>query len=313
MRKDVIRDFDPCAGTLVIRPPTLNHPGKPWNKAKTQARVELRKPHQKLIAALAIRRIIEFVTPNENLPPIGNLDNVVYWLFPELNPEQPPPRPTSFSIGGVHFEPVVGPTSVKWFLSRAPYPSTQPTPDSWMDWRECVASIPVKRRFEKDPTWSGWRRFPFTKLWDGRYWVQIHSLVPDRFHIRPFSPEHAKAFRTALPPEQRERLEAVLKHYAPGKVRYTLPGIYAAEMDGEFVKSSVKNMTLLALPTLDIHVPGLKKWLRYEVSYKKIDLGLLERRRRGAKRRLVGFQPAYSTSRRLRSKREQRGRLAAVA
>lgn len=302
IREAIIREFDPCSGTLIIQPPTLNRKRRPRNRLYDRARAEARKPRQKLIAALAIRKMIDFITPNENLPPIGNLDNVVLLLFPELGRAHTASPSTSFSLGGVLFDPIKGSSPAKWFLSRAPYPSKQPVPEEWIDWRE---GITATRRFEKDPNWSGWRRFPTARLWDGRYWIQIQSLLPDRFYIRPFVPEHAKPFRAALTPDQRERLEAILKHYAPGKVRFTLPGIYMAEMEGSFPHAPVKKLTLVALPTLNIHLPGSKKWLKYEVSYKKIDLSLLGRRRRGAKKRLIGFQPTCSQSRRVRNRRRQ--------
>lgn len=301
IREAVIRDFDSTTGTLIVEMPKFIK--RRGNRLHDKARIEARKPHQRLIATLAIRNLIDFVTPNENLPPLGNLERVTHRLFPELDPEQPPPHPTAFSIGGVLFNPSVTSSSIKWFLSRAPYQSNQKLPEHWMDWRDVVTVKPLKKKFEKDPQWSGWRKFPSPRLWDGRFWVQLHSLAPERYHILPFRPEHAKAFRNDLPKEKRERLELILKHYAPGKIRYTLPGVYKAEVDGPRIKSPTVSMTLLALPTLGIHLPGLKKWFDYEVSYKKVDLSLLGLRKRGAREPLWGFRAAFSRSRKIRKKR----------
>jgi tRNA(Ile)-lysidine synthase TilS/MesJ len=305
-REAVIKDFDSCAGTLVVEMPNFTPKRLRRNRLYTSARIEARKPRQKLIAALVVRNLIDYVTPNEHLPPLGNLDSVVYRLFPELSPADSPSKPTAFSIGGVLFDPIVTQHSIKWFLSRAPYPSKAPLPEQWTDWREMATTKPrIVRKFEKDPQWSGWRRFQTPRLWDGRYWVQIHSLAADRIHILPFKPEHMKAFRKALPYDQRQRLEAILKHYAPGKVRYTLPAIYKADVAGLDMQSATVSMTLLALPTLGIHLPGLEKSLDYEVSYKKVDLSLLGLKRRGLREPLRGFHPSFSLSRRHRNKRNR--------
>jgi hypothetical protein len=55
--------------------------------------------------------------------------------------------------------------------------------------------------------------------------------------VAPFEAEHHKPFREALGTEREKReLAAVLRRYAPGKTRYTLPGIYATMDVGGLVK-----------------------------------------------------------------------------
>lgn len=304
-REAVIREFDSCAGTLIAEMPSFAPKRRRHNRLYTQARVEAKKPHQRIIAALVIRVLLDYVTPNEHLPPISNLDSAIRRLFPELDPSHSPPKHVGFSLGGVVFEPVITQHSVKWFLSRAPYNSKQPLPEHSIDWRG-LTTRHMEKRFERDPTWSGWRKFPTPRLWDGRYWVQVHSTRHERVHILPFQAEHTKPFRKALPRDQAARLEAVLQHYAPNKIRYTLPGIYICDTMERGVQPRSDQMTLLALPTLGIHLPGLNKWLKYEVSYKKVDLSLLALARRSRRESLRGYQPAYSQSRRQRTGRQRR-------
>jgi tRNA(Ile)-lysidine synthase len=102
----------------------------------------------------------------------------------------------------------------------------------------------------------------------------VSACIAAKFHVLPFLPSSAKPFRMALPPKERSNFEKVLKHYAPRKVRYSLPALYSVEEsnDGE---DSTQIMTLLALPTLGIHVPGLERWVKYEARYKNIDNTLL--------------------------------------
>lgn len=305
LREAVIREFDSCAGTLIAEMPNFGPKHRRHNRLYTRARIEAKKPHQRIIAALVIRALIDYVTPNEHLPPISNLESAVHRLFPELDPSGSPPKTVGFSLSGVVFDPVITQHSVKWFLSRAPYKSSQPLPDHNMDWRS-LASGQMDKRWERDPNWSGWRRFPTPRLWDGRYWVQIHSLRNVRIHILPFQPDHTKPFRKALPRDQAARLEAVLKHYAPNKIRYTLPGIYKTDVVDRGVQPRSDQLTLLALPTLGIHLPGLNKWLKYEASYKKVDLSLLGLARRSRRRPLRGYRPSHSQSRRRRNGRARR-------
>lgn len=303
-REAVIREFDSCVGTLIAAMPTFAPKRRRHNRLYTQARIEAKKSHQRTIAALVIRILIDYVTPLENLPQISNLEPVVHRLFPELDPNRSRSKPVAFSMGGVVFDPVVSQSSVKWFLSRAPYSTRQPLPETTIDWRGQIAKT-EENRYARDPNWSGWRHFLTPRFWDRRYWIQIRSPRPVRLHIRPFQPEHAKAFRKALPRDQQRRLEAVLQHYAPGKIRYTLPGVYMTEVDFREYPTS-DQLTLLALPTVGIQLPGLHKWLKYEVNYKKVDLSLLGLARRGSRRPLRGYRPSLSQSRRRRKARALR-------
>ncbi|EHK18712.1 uncharacterized protein TRIVIDRAFT_193824 [Trichoderma virens Gv29-8] len=276
VRENVIRDFDPNAGTLLVDVSTLWSEKPPqMRRPFAQAREEARKRSRRLMATIAVRKLIAFVTPELHLPPLTNLDNAVDRLFPDLSGTsntEPTAPPKAFSIAGVLFEPVPKMNSASWLLSRAPYPSRQPLPErklpGYLNYKagvfklEAAGEHPSRHRH-----WRGWKT---AKLWDGRFWIRVSACVAAKFHVLPFLPSYAKPFRMALPPRERASLEKVLKHYAPGKVRYSLPALYSVEESGQ-EEGSEPILTLLALPTLGIHVPGLERWVKYEARYKNID------------------------------------------
>ncbi|RFU73034.1 pp-loop family [Trichoderma arundinaceum] len=303
VRENVIQDFDPNAGTLLINVSTL------WREEPLQmrrpfalARDEARKRSRRLLATMAIRKLIAFVTPDLHLPPLTNLDNAVDRLFPDLfgmHDLVPVAQPKAFSIAGVLFEPVLEVDSVMWLLSRAPYSSRQPLPErklpGYLNYRAGVLRLEA----EGDPQpsrHSHWRSWKTAKLWDGRFWIRVSACVAAKFHVLPFLPSSAKPFRMALPPRERDNFERILKHYAPGKVRYSLPALYSVEGSGDG-EDSEQVMTLLALPTLGIHVPGLERWVKYEARYKNIDITLLgSAKRKGSKVPFLGH-PGRPTGR----------------
>jgi tRNA(Ile)-lysidine synthase len=225
MTRLVLTDFEPGAGTALIQLPTFCLPRAPRRCVSSRAHQERRLDHYRVIAALLIRRVLTLVTPEESLPTIPNLDSIVSRLFPSLvHGKHPPapPQPKAFSIAGVHFIPLMGPTHpLRWYISRAPYPSTVARP---------VVHFPrlfLRQRVRKPARrwpmgdWSEWR------LFDGRYWVRVRHRLPFRLIIAPFAAEHAKSFREKLPEDKRSLLAALLRRHAPAKVRFTLPALYA--------------------------------------------------------------------------------------
>lgn len=313
IREAVVQSFDPCAGTLIIKLPPFNaRKGRPA-RFHDAARDEARNSHQRLIAALAIRQLMDFVSPEKHLPPPSNLGNSVNQLFPELsldpNRENGARRPTAFSIGGVLFEPIIGSKTVMWYLSRAPYNARGEQPDVFVDWRDERSKAAHKESkshtgLEKsEQRHHGWRTMEPPRHWDGRFWISLASRVNERFHIRPYYHEHASAFKASLPVHERAHLERALKHYAPGKVRTTLPALYRAETETIRTRVERQHLTMLALPSFHIQVEGLDKWVQYDVSYKKWDKTLVGLEKRGTQRRLAGYHPSLSTSRARRRKR----------
>lgn len=303
MREAVIQDFDPNAGTMLIELPSFQPHTAPWRRLFARAREEACKPHRRLIAAIAVRKLLEFVTPDVNVTSIANLDNVIDRLFPEIAAESDSPPPKAFTIAGVVFEPIMSPASTKWFLSRAPYSSMKPLPErklpGYLNYR---ISPLVGESDEITSRHHHWRTWKTAKLWDGRYWIRVSACIPARFHILPLLPQHAKPFRKALPPKQRARLEQILKYYAPGKIRYSLPALYSVEATRGEDKPG-PTLTLLALPSLGIHVPGLERWVKYEARYRWIDASLLGLKKRGTQAPWLRHHQTWTRSRRIRNHR----------
>lgn len=306
IREDVIKDFDPNAGTLLINVSTLwqqQQEPRQTRRPFAQARLEARKPSRRLMATMAVRKLIAFVTPELHLPPLANLDNAVDRLFPSLSggahDTVPAAQPKAFSVAGVLFEPVVREDSVAWLLSRAPYSSRQPLPErklpGYLNYRAGV--LRLEAAGDQPSRHRHWRSWKTAKLWDGRFWIRVSACVAAKFQVLPFLPSSAKPFRMALPPRDRANLEKILKHYAPGKVRYSLPALYSVEETGDD-QNPKQILTLLALPTLGIHVPGLERWVKYEARYKNIDISLLaSAKKKESKGTLLGYSYASLPSR----------------
>ncbi|RGP76035.1 trna -lysidine synthase [Fusarium longipes] len=306
VREGVVKDFDPNAGTLLIQFPTSRPPNRRRKGRLSKKENELRTENQRIITSIAVRKLIDFVTPEYHLPPLANLEKVVNNLVPGMAPKSNS-TPRAFTTAGVYFDPIVKGTSVKWFLSRAPYTSTQALPTAKLYWPRGKVPSPLdlhnEDQTESAPPFrhNGWMR---SKMFDGRFWVRIGPNRRPMWQVSPYRPEHAKAFRKALPPIRRARLDKLLKHYAPGKIRYALPALYSVEKKQDPYSTHVTTqLTLLALPTLGIHVPGLERWVKYDVRYKKVDVTLLGHQpRREKERNLAKYRPMFGPAhkRRLR-------------
>ncbi|UNI16152.1 tRNA(Ile)-lysidine synthetase [Purpureocillium takamizusanense] len=303
IREAVIQDFDPNAGTLLIELPSFVTSASRARRLYAASRDEARRPRRRAIAAIAVRKLVDFVTPYLHSPSRANLDSVIDRLFPELSSSRQGEVPKAFSIAGVVFEPILGPQSTRWFLSRAPYKSNHPLPERKLPGHLGYKLISGTDGFKGPQVRHGpWRSWKMAKIWDGRFWIRLNTCVPARFHIRPLQPQFARQFRLALPQKERYRLEKILRYYAPGKVRYSLPALYSVE-SGEGTDPATPTMTLLALPSLGIHVPGLERWVKCEVRYKNVDVSLLGLQRRGGQRPLVVYRPRSGRSRQVRRRR----------
>lgn len=311
--------FEPNVGTMAVNLPPFILPRVSRMSLRSPESRQRRINYYRLIAALVLRRLLSMVTPERELPQLGQLDHLVSLLFPSLAGESSL-EPKAYVICGVHFIPLVGEKRLRWLLTRAPYLSNVPRPCAkfaglhFHKW----AHLPPER-------WKteGWTRL--MQLYDGRYWVRLIHRLPCRINIAPFEKEHQKPFRDSLVDgKTRNDLAAMLKRYAPGKIRYTLPAIYAAqditrlltdnewwppmEPEEEDLKSEhpsraerkarefairdefekkmaeTENLHLVALPTLGIQVGGLENWLRWEVRYRKVDEDVLQLSRCGGAR-----------------------------
>ena len=119
----VIRIFDSHVGTMLVDLPTF----KGYRRMRRDRFVSLRdhakKQRRRVIAAILIRKLIEYVTPDSDLPVLQTLEKFVPILFPALaeEEERTDGEPKGFSVAGTFFQPVPGATSNAWFLSRAPF------------------------------------------------------------------------------------------------------------------------------------------------------------------------------------------------
>lgn len=225
----VIHEFGHNTGTVVATLPRLSLPAAP--RRSSPARRQKRVAHYRHIAALLTRRLLTMVTPERELSQPAQLSHLVSMLFPALSESTPPPEPKPYVICGVHFTPLTSNSGsgsgtdsrTRWLLTRAPHVSNAPRPSV------TFSSLSFGKRLGKHPsTWKtqGWTG---TKLFDGRYWVRLLHRLPCNLRVAPFEMDHHKPFREALGRDSaRKELAIMLKRYAPGKTRYTLPAIYAA-------------------------------------------------------------------------------------
>lgn len=231
LSRTIVRDFDSISGTVVIRLPSFRVPRR---YRRNKAGLEKRIAHYRFIATLLLKRLVAIVTPE--LPGTNSSDwrTTVLRLFPSLNdgPSAYTKRPTAFNIAGVHFLPVW--TSAKrhgrlnWYLSREPYVSGRPLP------LFSRSGISLHHRWRRRPELWRWPDLKQWRLWDGRFWMRLANRTCLAVCVLPFDINDAHAFRNSLPAgTQRDKLVSLLKHHAPGKVRYTLPALYTI---GDFDK-----------------------------------------------------------------------------
>lgn len=224
--RTMVRDFDSTAGTVVVQLPSFRIP-RTRRGLNHKARRSRRLEHYRYVAALLLKRLIAMVTPEQPGPFATNLQNHVLRLFPSLNddPSTYPRHPKAFNVSSVHFLPVHTSACprepMNWYLTREPYVSGRPLPSC------AFGRLGIRERWRRRPELWRWPPWKPWQLWDGRFWVRMCNRSNVHAAFAPFEARHAKAFRDSLPDGQaRDRLVALLKHHAPGKVRYTLPAIY---------------------------------------------------------------------------------------
>ncbi|KAH8883804.1 hypothetical protein GQ53DRAFT_698671 [Thozetella sp. PMI_491] len=308
----VVREFEPNTGTAVIQMPEFPLPSAPRRTSKSEVRQQKRKKRYRLVAEALIRRALSLVSPELQFTIPSHLD-IVSLLFPSLTTAKSSQRsPKAFIASGVFFIPLIGDHPLRWYLCRAPY-SDKTVHGKGLP---CV-TVPgglFSKRWNLHPRHWKMRRWHTWELVDGRWWARLRHRLPHKMRIAPFQQEHYKSFREALSREERRRLERLLRRYAPGKVRWTLPAIYAPydsthllrgedhwpkelqfsgpqedlpnprssvpflnRLKFEHRKLETPRPTLLALPTLGVQLPGVDEWVEWEFRYRKVDDGLLQK------------------------------------
>jgi tRNA(Ile)-lysidine synthase len=238
--KGAIKTFETRTGTMSIRFPDLAHLSS-----------SLSQSHMGLVAALLLRQVIAFITPDEHIH-LHSLHGAVERLFPEIQNNAPRPHPPAFTVSGVLLKPLAAPqdrSKCTWLISRQPYASNRP----------CIHIAPPADS-SADPEWSSWT------LYDGRFWVRVRNRSGRSIVVRPLRKDDMAVFKQSLK-AQRMLLRDVLRELAPGDVRWTLPAVVARDLDG--------GERVLGLPTLDVRVPDSEKDVTWEVTYKKVDMDVL--------------------------------------
>jgi tRNA(Ile)-lysidine synthase TilS/MesJ len=222
----LVHEFGPNTGTSVVSLPQFSFPTAPRRSSASLAARQRRVDHYRHIAALLIRRLLTMVTPERDLSQPAQLAHLVSMLFPSLadpSSTPPPPPPKPYVICSVLFTPLLNPAyPPRWLLSRAPHASNVPRPEA------IFHELSFGRRLGRPP--SAWKTtgWSIPRAFDGRFWIRLLHRLPCRIRVAPFEVEHYKPFREALAGDkERKELAAMLRRYAPGKTRYTLPAIYA--------------------------------------------------------------------------------------
>ncbi|KAL9118540.1 MAG: hypothetical protein Q9187_004910 [Circinaria calcarea] len=267
--------FDLRSGRLLVRLPVQMISSKPFPDMHRDRHL-IRGQNE---AGLLLRKLTELISPQE-IVSMQKLKSVAQTIFPDLKGpsyhdgdsasiQADSVLPASFTACGVQFrrlESAIASSpqtwshldpSYIWELTRQPYfaSSTLPT-----------IHIPPT---SPSPTHLG-----TFHLWDGRYWIRLlNPTVHPHTHnllIRPLQPSDLEPFRLSLSPARRLALIKLLKEAAPGKVRWTLPAIALLE-DGE--GAGTGRGRVLALPTLGFVAADWEEEVKWEIQYKKVDLG----------------------------------------
>ncbi|KAJ0322828.1 hypothetical protein COL5a_008655 [Colletotrichum fioriniae] len=237
IKRQVVAEFEPNVGTLVVRLPELcvfgSGPGRGRERGRKSAndgvRRELRLAHRRAVAGFVVKRLVAFVSPDRNPPQHTSLQNIVAKLFPTLvegspSSSVPTAPPKAFNQASILFLPLA---PSKWYLVREPYPTLHPLPQTTFT---TTSNISDKHRHPTFPPtqWESpedaeymsrerlaaldrlplpqprfretrrWYAWRRFKLWDGRFWIRVRGRVKAYFRIAPFAPIHGKAFREGL-------------------------------------------------------------------------------------------------------------------
>ncbi|TAQ85554.1 hypothetical protein B7494_g6105 [Chlorociboria aeruginascens] len=243
-----ITDFDLRTGTLRIRFCSLDPPALDSKVLKSRER-------QRAVTVELLRIVVMLVTPLENVS-LPSLNKSLERVFPQRFEGIITPAPTIFTVAGLTFEPLSSSTDIsnpweqiQWRVSRQPYTSGVPKPS---------LSIPPLSPSKTQNPWSDWA------LYDGRYWIRVKNHTSSPISVRPLSKVDIGPFRKSLIHHNNLAFESLLKNFAVGKVRWTLPALVMTDAGME---------KAVALPTAGIVGTELHG-LDWEVRYKKVDSAL---------------------------------------
>lgn len=278
LRATYIRTCDLRSGTISIQVP-IPASSISWHNSTINSLMERNTGHYQYEVGMALRRLIEVVSPLETIP----MTNVKPATEIISGGNKAPP---AFTAAGVMFvrsremlpcdhalkiwtqyhPKAKGPrresvqaafkTSLAyvWTLTREPYHSRAPLP---------VIPIHLDRSTPGSPQNSP-QSF---HLWDGRFWIKVNNLTGHPLCIRHFAPIDIKPFQEALDIENQRPFTELLRTI-PYNARLTLPAIAFA--DDAVVKEGESRV--LALPSLGAAGKQWEGKLSWKLRYKHIDL-----------------------------------------
>ena len=225
--------FDVRSGVMVVRMPARLMPTKRDSEAYSVTGLA----HAKFGAGLFLRRLLEFVSPEESIS-IRQLEFAINSIFPELDDPEATAvdkrlQRSDFTAASVRMQRIESPLEKDsdesersrnhldpdfiWMFNRQPSSSSPslliPTPPS----RDTHSGLP-------SPPYSSHPFSPW-QLFDGRYWIRVSHSSPHPLQIRFPEPADMQALHVAFRHSlwQRQDLKERLNGAAPGKIRFTLP------------------------------------------------------------------------------------------
>ena len=214
-----------------------------------------------IVTAIFLHRLATFVSPQEvmNLSPFQNSARLIFALTSLQSSLKD--RTTA---GGVMFVQKDSKPSQKrpglrrWLLFRQPLHRNQPVPTKIL--------MPLQdSNSASEETDISERRFA---LWDCRFWIHVENLSEQELIIRPFRIKDMRTFSHALLPKQSLRLQNLLSYLAPNRARWALPAICLPDH-----APKEKGNRVISLPTLGITLKSWRDKVRWEIRYKRVDLG----------------------------------------
>lgn len=281
LRATYIQKLDLRSATMSIQVPAPP-PHICWHNSTTHSLSNRNKAHYQYEVSMTLRRLIEVVSPWENIP-LSSVKTAAEIVSGHKE------APRGFTAAGVMFvrskekrpcdhahniwtrwnmkadakargvarAAFTSSPAYVWTLTREPYHSTEALPIIRVE----IPSPVVSAHGPSLPPQT-------SHLWDGRFWIKVNNRTGSPLCIRPFSIADLRPFYEALEfPEQRP-FDDLLRSAAWGGSRWTLPVIaFADDVVLEDIDSRV-----LALPSLGV---VLKQWegkISWYIRYKHVDL-----------------------------------------
>ncbi|KAF2796227.1 hypothetical protein K505DRAFT_238222 [Melanomma pulvis-pyrius CBS 109.77] len=233
------------------------------------------KHSAKNTAMLLVDRIAELVSPRNRNKSIGRASIGVETIYPIFRTELVLSKDEqNFCVWGLWFrrwdkptpfaspELPAEPHKMEWLLCRQPFQKSGK--------EQATTRITIQPLHVDCTAGNEWH------LFDGRYWIRVKNHGDRPVTIRPFEREDVLEFmqdnrsateteHSRVPPDC--LINAALNLIKTKDLRRHFPGIYRTNKDGREI--------LIALPTFLVTVEDPKHdKVRYDIRYKKIDLGL---------------------------------------